>query len=385
MKILNLHTCPNGLFSPEKNPRGGLEKVVFDLHVLLQGQGIDIISVCSPSDWCASTPGFYPINLFGREVWRSKWKDYKATLQNFIQKEKPDVIIVHGTNKLLRVFNEWEMPVIFIDHQGHGSINLLYHLDFYTKIVPENRKYGGIIVGVSEVSNRMKEEEIKLQKIQDNFLFDDYFIFQYITDELKSYSVSNHNKKAITIGLSEGYKAPHKIDLLRRKKWVQDYNLITLRPENAKDKIQKYWEKNIECKPEILSRTRVNVPRNETMRMLNEAMVYASTCNFESAGITTFEALSMGVPAIIWDDNGRHASTMFAPEGRGWAWQFISDDNIQSFVDYLPNARREDIKNYVFSVNNPDVVAKSLIYKISKFLETTKINYNTSTDLTKFF
>lgn len=384
MKILNLHTCPNGLFSPEKNPRGGLEKVVFDLHVLLQKQDVEIISVCSPDDWCASVPGFYPINLFGRETWRAKWKEYKVTLYDFIQKQKPDVIIVHGTNKLLRVFNEWEIPVIFIDHQGHGSINLLYHLDFYTKIVPANRKLGGIIVGVSDVSNQMKEEEIKAQKIQDNFKFDDYFIFQYITDELRSYPVSPHNKKAITIGLSEGYKSPHRIDTLRKKKWVEDYDLITLRPENAKDKIKNYWEKNIESKPDVLSRTRVNVPREKTMQMLNQAMVYASTCNFESAGITTFEALCMGVPAIIWDDNSRHASTMFAPDGRGWAWQFISDDNIKDFVDYLPNARREDIKNYAFSVNNPDVVAESLIYKIGKFLEKSKINYST-TDLTSFF
>lgn len=385
MKILNLHTCPNGLFSPEKNPRGGLEKVVFDLHVLLQRQNIDIISVCSPNDWCASMPGFHPINLFGRENWRSKWKDYKVTLYNFIQEEKPDVIIVHGTNKLLRVFNEWEMPVIFVDHQGHGSINLLYHLDFYTQIVPDNRSFGGIIIGVSEVSNKMKEEEIKLQKIQDNFVFDDYYIFQYITDELKGYPVSPHNKKAITIGLSEGYKSPHKIDILRRKKWVEDYDLVTLRPENAKDKIKNYWEKNIESKPEILSRTRVNVPRDKTMQMLNQSMVYASTSSFESAGITTFEAFSMGVPALIWDDNGRHASTMFAPDGQGWVWEFMSSEYIKEFVDYLPTANRENIKDYVYSVNNPDSVAKSLIYKISEFLNRSKINYGSVSDLSNFF
>ena len=385
MKILNLHTCPNGLFSPEKNPRGGLEKVVFDLHVLLQRQNIEIISVCSPDDWCANLPGFYPINLFGKEVWRSKWKEYKTTLYNFIQEQKPDVIIVHGTNKLLKVFNEWEIPVIFIDHQGHGSINLLYHLDFYTQVVPANRKLGGIIVGVSEVSNQMKEEEIKLQKIQDNFLFDDYYIFQYITDELRSYPVSPHNNKAITIGLSEGYKSPHRIDILRRKKWIDDYDLITLRPENAKDKIKNYWEKNIEKRPEILSRTRVNVPRHKTMEMLNQAMVYASTSNFESAGITTFEAFSMGVPAIIWDDANRHASTMFAPDGRGWIWEFMSSNEIEDFVSYIPTANRNNIREYVFSVNNPEVVAKSLIYKISNYLNKTKINYGGTSDLTGFF
>lgn len=384
MRILNLHTCPNGLFSPEKNPRGGLEKVVFDLHVLLKRKGIDIISVCSPTDWCKEVPGFYPINLFGREDWRSKWKEYKSTLFAFIQDKQPDVIIVHGTNKLLRVFNEWEIPVIFIDHQGHGSINLLYHLDFYTKIVPENRKLGGIIVGVSEVSNRMKEEEIKVQKIQDNFLFDDYFIFQYITDELKSYPVSPHNNKAITIGLSEGYKSPHRIDMLRRKKWINDYDLVTLRPENAKDKIKNYWEKNIQGKPDILARTRVNVLREQTMLMLNQAMVYASTSNFESAGITTFEAMSMGVPAILWDDKGRHASTMFAPEGKGWVWEFMSSENIEDFVKYIPDARRNDIRNYTFSVNNPQAVSESLIYKISDFLRKSKIQYNKS-DLSTFF
>jgi glycosyltransferase involved in cell wall biosynthesis len=384
MKILNLHTCPNGLFSPEKNPRGGLEKVVFDLHILMQRQNVDIISVCSPSDWCSSLPGFYPINLYGSDTWRAKWKEYKTVLYEFILEHKPDVIIVHGTNKLLKVFNEWEIPVVFVDHQGHGSINLLYHLDFYTKVVPENRALGGIIVGVSEVSNTMKEQEIKLQKIQDNFLFDDYLVFQYITDELRGYPVSPHNQKAITIGLSESYKSPHKIDIFRRKKWVDDYDLITLRPDNAKDKIKNYWEKNIESKPEILSRTRVNVDRIKTMQMLNQAMVYASTCKFESAGITTFEALSMGVPAIIWDDDGRHSSTMFAPEGRGWAWEFISSNNIEEFIFNLPNVRRKDIREHTFFVNNPEVVAKSLIYKLEMFLAKTRIQYN-RTDLSEFF
>jgi hypothetical protein len=366
MKILNLHTCPNGLFSKYKNPNGGLEKVVYDLHLLMREFGVDITSVCSPTDWCSNEAGFKPINP--ASDWRSNWKQYCSSLYALIESDKPDVIIVHGTNKLLKVFNDWEMPVLFIDHQGHGSINLLYHLDFYTKIVPKNRSFGGKIFGVSDLSNILKEEEISKQKIDHNFKFDGYLKFQYITSELELYRVSEHDFKAVTIGNPEGYKQPHKIDYLRKKKYVSDYTLITQKPENPKNKIIKYWDKNIASNEEILTRTKCNISRKDTFDILNTSMLYASTSPYESAGITTFEAFSMGVPAVLWANKERHASVMFAPEGRGWVWEYVTTDNLVDFIEYTKTANRYKIREYTYEVNNKKIVFDELILKLENYV-----------------
>ena len=90
MKILNLHTCPNGLFSKFKNPNGGLEKVVYDFHILMQEFGVDIISVCSPSDWCVEVSGFIPINPNSSVEWSNNWKPYCNALYTMIERERPD-------------------------------------------------------------------------------------------------------------------------------------------------------------------------------------------------------------------------------------------------------------------------------------------------------
>lgn len=383
MKILNLHTCPNGLFSKFKNPNGGLEKVVYDFHILMQEFGVDIISVCSPSDWCVEVSGFIPINPNSSVEWSNNWKPYCNALYTMIERERPDVIIVHGTNKLLKVFNGWNIPVLFIDHQGHGSINLLYHLDFYTKIVPENRSYGGKIFGVSDLSNILKEEEISKQKIDNNFKFDGFLKFQYITEELEKYSTHKHNSKAVTIGNPEGYKQPHKIDFLRKKGFVENYTLITQKPENPKDKIVKYWDRYIASSEEILSRTKCNISRTDTFDILNQSMVYASTSPFESAGITTFESFSMGVPAILWANKEKHASVMFAPEGRGWVWEYITSDSLPDFVGYTTVADRNKIRDYTYEVNKKEIVFNDILDKLEQYIKTSSVKSNFS--LEEFF
>jgi glycosyltransferase involved in cell wall biosynthesis len=381
MKILNLHTAPNGLFSKFGNPNGGLEKGLYDFHVLLVDFGVDVNTVCSPNDWCASEVGFLPINP--KSDWRVHWKHYCSCLHSLIKKEKPEVIIVHGTNKLLKVFNEWEIPVLFLDHQGHGSINWLYHFDFYTNVVPKNRSFGGKIYGVSELSNSLKEGEISKQKIDENFMFDGALKYLYITKEIESYSVSGHNFNAVTIGNPEGYKQPHKIDFLRKKGFVSDYSLITQKPEIPKAKINKYWEKYIESNLEISSRTKCNISRKETFDILNKSMIYASTSPYESAGLTTLEAFSMGVPAILWANKEQHASTMFAPDGKGWIWEYISSTNLNEFVEQSKTVDRNKIRDYVFEINNKKVIFEKVINELETCFEN-KTKYE-STTLEDFF
>lgn len=375
VKILNLHTCPVGLFSSLRNPNGGLEKVVYDLHVLLKKFGVDVLTVCSLPDYISKEEGFCPINIWGVENWRKGWGKYKERLLDLIYKFCPDVIVVHGTNKLLRVFNEWQIPVLFIDHQQYCSINLLYHKDFYENIVPKNRKFGGKIFDVSEVSKVFKEEQIKNQKIVNDFAFDGYLVFQYITKELESYSVcENHNGKAITIGLPVNQKQPHKIDLLRKKGLVDDYDLVTMKPDDVRNKFKKYWDDHIAKNQQIIDRTHCNISRELTMRMLNESMLYASTSPTESAGITGFEAFCMGVPVLFWPDRGKHASIMFCPDGQDWAWQFYNDD-CGKFIDYVKNnvENRKRIREYVFDVNSPIKVFDNLMKKIENYYKTAKI------------
>lgn len=364
MKILNLHTSPNGIFSKQNTPNGGLEKVIYDLHMLMETNGVDIISVCSPTDWCSSLENFKPINPSTSEVWRKNWKMFVSSLYALIENETPDLIIVHGTNKLLRIFNTWKMPVLFVDHQSEASINLLYHKDFYSKLVTENRKYGGKIFGVSAKSNMKKEKEIAKQKIASDFLFDGFIKFQYITDELERYSVSTHNGKAVTIGNAENIKNPHRIEQLRKKGLITDYNLITKLREDPKEKDLKYWEDNIHSKEEVLKRTLFNIDRKQTLDVLNESMLYVSTCAVESAGISTFEAVSMGVPTILWGKEDMHSSEMFAPLGKGWVWEYQTSEDIGKFIEYSKTADRKKIMDYVHKVNNKSSVFDDMIVKM---------------------
>lgn len=347
MKILNLHTCPNGLFTSERNSRGGLEKVVYDLHTLMLENGVEIHSVCSPNDISSmkQTKNFHPINYSETSEWRGKnWELYKSKLWNLIEQIEPTMVIVHGTNKLLKVFNEWKLPVMFIDHQGHGSINKLYHYDFYNKVVPENRIYGGLIFGVSEISTKIKEDEIKKQKISDNFQFDGDIIFQYVTDELASYKTYNNpSHTPITIGIPEPYKQIHKIESVRKKGIINDYTIITIKPDKPKQKIIDYLEKNIENNPEINKRILYNITREETMKRLSCSSLYVSTSPYESAGITAFEAMSFGVPVLFAFKNGSFASTMYNLTGEGYSWHKIDSSTIQR----LPYIDREYIKDSV--------------------------------------
>ena len=171
---------------------------------------------------------------------------------------------------------------------------------------------------------------------------------------------------------------------MRKQKLVDDYILITQKPENPKEKIIKYWESYIQNNEEILKRTKCNISRKETMDLLNCSMIYASTSPNESAGITTFESFSMGVPALLWDVSERHASVMFSPNGRGIVWEYFScKDQVKQFVEYAKTADRNLIREITFKENSKEKTFNELYEKLKEYISSSNIVTNVS--LEEFF
>lgn len=371
MKILNLHTAPAGLFSPVGNPTGGLEKVVIDLHNLFREFGHDIQTICRPEDAKNLGVGSLVVCDCGADIRGNRWNAFVDHLVSIANEIKPDVILIHGTNKLLNGFNKHNIPVLFVDHQPYNSINLMYHEGFFGKSVPLNRGFGGVCVGVSEISNIDKEHAVVKQKICEYFKFDGVLRFQYITDELKSVAFqSKGNGKGITIGIPDPIKRIHAINKVRKLGVFDDYTIITQLNKIPKPKFLEYLEKNVYNKPEIKSRVLVNVSREQTLNTLAESMVYYSTCPSESSGITAFEALSLGVPVIFADNkyvSGKHASTEHLPGGEGWAWCYESKIT-PDFISLLTKEEnRERVRKAMFELNSKERVLNELLAKFKSF------------------
>lgn len=373
MKVLNLHTCPNGLFTGSR-PNGGLEMVVLDLHSLLRSVSVDCRTICSMTDYCAGWMRHLPINPNTADDWKKEWAVWSAKILRMIEDEKPDVIMVHGSGKLLRMLNKHGHPVFYVDHQGYPSVNKLYHEDYYTNTYERNRDLGGVFYGVGVNGNEQKELKIREQGISDTFKFDGAMIFQYVSDELLSRDyIPEHNHKAITIGRAENDKAPHKIDQLRRKKVINDYTLITMLPGNKKKQVE-YWTKNIECRPEILQRTLVGLSRGETLDRLQQSMVYASTMSGEWTGISTFEAGCLGVPFIMWEPpHGKESPADPRYKYRYEFWTYHNDENLAGFVqhagDYLVRKRLQEFMRDTYSKNK---IANAMVRQLAAYVEQKK-------------
>ena len=63
--------------------------------------------------------------------------------------------------------------------------------------------------------------------------------------------------------------------------------------------------------------------------------MYYSTSPIESAGITAFESLSYGIPVLLHSPSGKHASTMYMPDGKGVAWEYFTTKNMDEVKFFI--------------------------------------------------
>lgn len=314
MKILQLHTNKHGLVSESGYPKGGLEKVIVDVADTLHDFGIDNFVNDTPDsryvDTCSDQNRVISHSLDQKSYNRY----FKKIILTWIESNKPDHIIVHGSNKLLRFLTENGIACLFVDHQMYTSINKLYHDDLFNAVVPQARSIGSLIYTVSAASKNDKEEKINGQGwyMNGTFEFDGWLKFQHSTNELMEYGVSPGNGRMITIGRAAGDKAPH--HLIKYSAGTPADIFIMYDPGD--DKSLRYRDEKILKKKTPNIEVHENAKRSDILRALNNSSIYYSTSPGESAGITAFEALSMGVPVVLNEKQDRkHASRMFMPEG----------------------------------------------------------------------
>jgi hypothetical protein len=362
MKILNLHICKNGLMNGSL-PNGGMERAILDLHYLLKDHS-EIKTVCSSNENLGE--GFLPINFNNSTEWRSRinWSAYCATIKQEIADFVPDLIILHGANRLLKVMNDWGIPVLFYDHQQSISINKMYHESFYPDIVDKNRELGGLIYSVSKYSCKTKAKAIVDQKIMDSFEFDGWTQLQYVTEELQAVQFNEiPSEKGITIGRSDADKNPQKIEVLRKKGLISDYYLLTMFPFEVRDKTVDFFNEKIKNNVEIFKRTHLDLNRKDTLELLAKSKVYVSTSPTESAGITAIEAFSLGIPVIFITTEEDHASTMFLPTGKGKFWIFFDGKNVDEVKNFLSECQnvRKEIYNQTRLLNSAEIISNTIL------------------------
>lgn len=328
MNVLNIHSYPFGLFSKNRSFNGGGEKVAYDTHEILKNH-INIKTFSS--EWDNLGNGYLPILPHqGLEYWKENSKSIKRLIISTIQKEKPDVIINHGSDKLLKLTNSLGIPSLFIDHRSN-EIHKLYHESFFTKDAFQNYDIGGKIYTVSDFSRKIKEETI--EKFWGNgFKYNGFINFQYMNTELQ-YEEVEKEKRIITIGRCDGTKSPHRIEKLSSKLKLP-YTVITALPDVPKKDTQEYWDKYFDGK-DILDNTLLNIDRKRTVDELKKSKIYYSTSSIESAGITAFESFSQGIPVILYAPKEIHASTMYMENRKGFAWEYYTGKNIEVVEEFV--------------------------------------------------
>ena len=329
MKVLNVHSSPFGIFSKTGSYMGGLEKVVFDTHNLLKST-FELKSFCSVSDNLEGD-GWMPIlPSEGLGYWVKNRKQLYRDITLAIKAEAPDVIINHGSEKILKLSNLLGIPSLFIDHRAN-QLHKLYHEGFFTNLGFKTQELGGKVYTVSEFSKNCKELEIR-KLWNSDFKFDGWVNFQYV--ESIEPLIDIPNKKCITIGRPENNKSPHRIETLRKKFGIE-YDLVTSLPDNPKTDTEKYFTTKLQSNQNIVNRMSLNVSRENTLELLKNSSLYYSTSPIESAGITAFESLSYGIPVLLHSPSGKHASTMYIPDGKGVAWEYFTTKNMDEVKFFI--------------------------------------------------
>jgi hypothetical protein len=375
VRILNIHSYPFGLVNKEGSPNGGGEKVHLDIHHLLEENGIDIYSFCSESDPLHGDRWVKVLPSGGLDPWKKNKTQIYADITKAINKLKPDIIINNGSDKLLRLTNHLRIPSLFVDHRSN-DIHKLYHADFFTNSAFKNRELGGKSVTVSLYSQLTKNNVIKKYWGDKGYELDGYLQFQYVTPELESYEVAKYKtKNCITIGRPETNKNPHRIKKFAEK-YKLDYRIITQLPDKPKPDTEKYFNEKIVANPGVLKRTHVNIGRKFTMTMLKNSMLYYSTSEIESAGITAFESLCLGVPLVLYSPLRYHASQMFAPDGEKYCWDYDNKTaNLEEYVEHCKSLnfdQRREIANYTRSHSSKRIIAMKIIQQLDSIYNNKK-------------
>ena len=346
VKVLQLIATKSGIRASSGSPNGGLESVILNLHEAFQNAGWDSHysdSVGSNSD--ASIR--YDLEKYNYEM-------YANTVRSWVEREKPDLVIAHGTNALLKYLTERGIRVLFVEHSMAISINLNSYGALFGYIAPNARTIGSKIITVSPITMTTKKNAIA--EFGVDFEFDGWCRFQFPTKELLSRPIEKSEGYCVTIARCEEKKA-----LMRMTnhciKNNFDWRLVTSLPTQASEEFFAKWLSKYDQ-----TRISKNIPREQTLDILTRGAILGSSSPFESAGVTAFEGLMFGLPLLLNEPPSHdniHASRMFLPND-----DFVStlrgDQKKTEKLMNLSLSERKNLRDLTISYNPVDTVLASL-------------------------
>lgn len=225
----------------------------------------------------------------------------KNIINMAIRFNQPEIILSNykGNAHTVRLL-KYELPVIWIWH--HGEPGHIAHIEIM-KHMKEFTDCGGHLYFVSKdqhdrfnvMSRRVVGQDIKVDGYLRPAFCGDY-----------EYIVSERKYDALTIGRNDETKNPFWTHSKLANTGLTSA-VITGNSDSEYAKKNTHWK----LPQEVL----VSLPHSDVMKTLASAGCLISTCPIESWGITTLEALSMGVPVILVTDNtGSHASESIAAD-----------------------------------------------------------------------
>lgn len=302
MKVLQLIATRRGLYSPAGAPNGGLESVILNLHEAFVNAGWDSHYTDIAKCHAKSSPSIrYDLENDG-------YKTYANAIQAWIDNQKPDLVIAHGTNALLGHLTQRGIRVLFVEHSMTYSINLLSYGKLFGEYAPAARAIGSKIITVSEITVQTKREAIA--EFGMDFEFDGWCRFQFPTQEFLTREVQPSQGYCVTVARCERQKSIGRM-LNHCVKHNMDWRLVTYIPNQAGQDI---FDKEIARHDQ--SKVLMGIDRAQTLNVMNSAAILGSSCTHESAGVTAFEGLMLGLPLLLNETpsmEGIHASRMFLP------------------------------------------------------------------------
>ena len=335
--FVNTSKNKEGLLNRFGNPVGGTEKVTMECHERLLENGHDSYIVDSHE---SPYEGEGVIKFYSAEEKTARINQRLVDLcADF------DYIVLHSNYTLPKYLNRAGIVYTHVDHMMLTPVNKLYYGSFFAETWVHAKKLGSRFITVSEYARDWKETQYR--KFNPEFKFDEYFKFQFVTEELSKVDVKASEGYGIQIARPTKEKA-----LNRFAKVGGDYKIISIGDP-----------KEAESCDRVADHILWNVPRENTMDLLSRASFLFATSAVESAGIAPLEALCAGVPVVVYDTGKGHASYMMAPEGAEYICSHEDKDRIESFRTLTVHQRRA-ISREVREYNSSEVQFRELLKMI---------------------
>lgn len=335
MKICIIDNLTTTLL-PGRESAAGLERVAKNDALFLAQEGHDVTFFYSGVEASKELQDTFPFKVFrvnelthedvrrGAGIHINNWnKQVSAKLIEWINSEKPDVMLYHGytLSWAKAILTKTEVPLLYTVH-GFISDNFLYHsnrVKDYAKVVA----LGGTIVANTATTQSRIENQIKRifkRNVEDKGVVKDYPWMESVAKGEVNLFNGGHYKNFMfvedtfdvvetdgkTIVASRAYepKCVHKFhDIASPTKvfWKEhvDTEQAWIDKQVAKFKanpnIEFFW----------------NHPYDQIMEHFRKGKVCLVTWPDETFGLTAFEAAQFGVPCIIFNKDEPHASHEF--------------------------------------------------------------------------